>query len=92
MKIGIDVSMVDNKRAGIGSYANSLVIAFAQIDNENQYFLFTHNKLLLDGLVLPANFEVVEVLGSGNLKWMVNCMSKIWSLKLDQFLSPSNLN
>jgi len=91
MRIGIDVSMIDESKAGIGYYAYSLIDALAQIDTVNQYYLFTFNKLNLSDLKLSPNFEVIEVEGKGNLKWMLACLPKIRSLKLDQFLSPSNL-
>lgn len=90
MKIGIDVSMINETKAGIGYYAFSLVHALGQIDNENNYYLFTFDKSLLDNLVLPPNFEIAEIKGTGNLKWMINCLSSIRELKLDHFLSPSN--
>lgn len=91
MRIGIDVSMIDDNKAGIGYYAYSLVLALSQIDNNNQYYLFTFNKSLLQDLQLPNNFNIIEVSGKGNLKWMVKCLPIIRKLKLDQFFSPSNL-
>lgn len=91
MRIGIDVSMIDNNKAGIGYYAYSLVQSLSQIDKSNQYFLFVFNKELIKDLSLPSNFEIIEVKGTGNLKWMLKCLPKIHGLKLDQFLSPSNL-
>lgn len=91
MKIGIDVSMIDENKAGIGYYAYSLVLALSQTDINNQYYLFTFNKTLLKDLQLPNNFSIIEVNGKGNLKWMFKCLPIIRKLKLDQFFSPSNL-
>lgn len=91
MRIGIDVSMIDKNKAGIGYYAFSLVKALNTIDSVNEYFLFTYNKELLNELQLSSNFKIIEVPGSGNLKWMVKCLSSIKELNLNHFLSPSNL-
>lgn len=91
MRIGIDVSMIDKNKAGIGYYAFSLVKALNTIDSVNEYFLFTYDKELLNELQLRSNFKIIEVPGSGNLKWMVKCLSSIKELNLNHFLSPSNL-
>jgi len=91
MRIGIDVSMIDANKAGIGYYAYSLLQALTELDTENEYFLLTYNKELINDIKLPSNFSVIEVLGTGNLKWMIKCIPIVNKLHLDQFLSPSNL-
>lgn len=91
MRIGIDASMVDSNKAGIGYYAYSLIEALSTIDKKNEYYLFTYNRNLLEDLKLSDNFRVIEIAGTGNLKWMLKCLPSIWKLKLDKFLSPSNL-
>lgn len=91
MKIGIDASMIDSNKAGIGYYAFSLIEALALIDLQNQYYIFTLNKDLLKEIKLPNNFKIIEIQGKGNLYWMFKCLPVIWNLNLDHFLSPSNL-
>jgi len=91
MRIGIDVSMIDTNKAGIGYYAYSLLKALSELDKQNSYFLLTYDKNLLSDIKFSSNFEIIEIPGTGNLKWMISCLLTIRSLKLDQFLSPSNL-
>jgi glycosyltransferase involved in cell wall biosynthesis len=92
MRIGIDVSMIDTTKAGIGSYANSIVVALSSIDKSNEYYLFTHNRALLSNVQLSQNFNIIEVQStSGNLMWMLKSLPTIQKLKLDRFFSPSNL-
>ncbi|MBE0573946.1 glycosyltransferase family 4 protein [Candidatus Dojkabacteria bacterium] len=92
MRIGIDVSMIDVNKAGIGYYAHSLIKALAEVDGKNEYFLITHDGNLLKGLRLPENFSIIQIKApSGNLKWMLRCLRPIRELELDYFISPSNL-
>jgi len=63
MKIAINCRSFLNKNyTGIGRYAHSLVNSLAEIDQENQYFLYAKKKLFDTKRVLPKfdneNFAV----------------------------------
>lgn len=56
MKIGIDCRLWSE--AGVGRYIRNLVKNLAEIDRENQYFLFLLKKNLKQNL--PDNFHLIE--------------------------------
>lgn len=91
MKIGIDISMVTSSKAGIGYYAYSLVHGLSEVDKINTYFLFASDNTDLSMFNLSSNFKVVKINGKGNLLWMLKSLPKVLNLKLDNFISPSNL-
>ncbi len=45
MNIGIDIKSAIGKKAGIGYYTEGIVKALSKIDEENEYSLFTTEKI-----------------------------------------------
>lgn len=97
MKIGINARFLPQPYTGIGKYSYNLLSALAQLDEENQYFLFTHK--LVD-FPLPENFKQIRVpekdYKSPSLRkahWEYNLIPKEmkkWEIDLAHFLYPSN--
>lgn len=92
MKIGIDINSAIGKKAGIGYYTESLVKALSKIDQQNEYFLYTPEKVNWE---LGDNFHQI-VLSKDSL------FNKLfWFLRLfidtqisnvvDVFLTPNSL-
>jgi len=46
MKIGIDIRSTLKKSTGIGKYTLNLINALAEVDSQNNYFLYSRKKLL----------------------------------------------
>lgn len=42
MKIGFDISQTDNRKAGCGYFADSLIKSLAGLDRQNEYILYPH--------------------------------------------------
>ncbi len=58
MRIGIDASRANkNIKTGVEWYSYYLLKGLAQIDQDNQYFLYTRTPLQADLKELPANFQ-----------------------------------
>jgi glycosyltransferase involved in cell wall biosynthesis len=90
--IGIDVSMVDSNKAGIGYLTYSIVESLARLDKDNSYLLYTHNVNNLVDLTLPRNFKIVEIKqAKANLKWILRVHLDFNNRKIDRFISTSNL-
>jgi len=97
MKIGINARFLPQPYTGIGKYSYNLLSALAQLDEENEYFLFTHQ--LVD-FPLPENFKQIRVpekdYASASLRkahWEYNLIPKEmkkWGIDLAHFLYPSN--
>lgn len=60
MRIGIKISPLTVLRAGIPNYILNLLQAFAGLDDDNEYFLYTNRPLPFD-LDLPERFRTVLV-------------------------------
>ncbi|MFC1511043.1 glycosyltransferase family 4 protein [Candidatus Margulisiibacteriota bacterium] len=66
MRIGIDISLATKDKAGIGSYADNLAGALAELDKANQYFLYSHsashlNRHLWFQSLLPLSLQKDEI-------------------------------
>ncbi|MBN2306792.1 glycosyltransferase family 4 protein [Candidatus Peregrinibacteria bacterium] len=97
MKIGINARFLPQPYTGIGKYSYNLLSALAQLDEKNEYFLFTPQ--LVD-FPLPDNFKQIRVpekdYRSPSLRkahWehtLIPKEIKKWSIDLAHFLYPSN--
>lgn len=58
MKIGLNARFLASPYTGIGQYTHHLIHALAELDDKNEYFLFTPK--LVD-LVLPDHFHQIRV-------------------------------
>jgi glycosyltransferase involved in cell wall biosynthesis len=99
MKIGINARFLSMPYTGIGQYTHNLLGALAEIDEGNEYFLFTHEVVELS---LPDNFHQIRVpeknMRSASFRkahWehvlLPNELRK-WKVDLAHFLYPSNPN
>ena len=99
MKIGINARFLPQPYTGIGKYSYNLLLALAELDTVNNYFLFTPQ--LVD-FPLPENFKQVRVpeksYQSASLRkanWEQSLLPKEmekWGIDLAHFLYPSNPN
>lgn len=97
MKIGINARFLPQPHTGIGKYSYNLLSALSQLDEVNQYFLFTPQ--LID-FPLPENFRQIRVpeknLASASLRkahWeyiLIPQEMKKWGVDMAHFLYPSN--
>jgi len=97
MKIGINARFLPQPFTGIGKYSYNLLSALSQLDEVNEYFLFTHQ---LADFPLPENFKQIRVpekdYSSPSLRkahWEYNLIPKEmkkWEIDLAHFLYPSN--
>lgn len=90
MKIGIDLSMVDEKKAGIGYYIFELTKELLKIDQENEYHLFTNDPEVLKDLV-KSNSKIVQINGTVNFLWFLKLSIKLRTSKINIAISSSNL-
>ena len=58
MKIGIDARPLKKQRAGIGTYVYNIVKYLNDIDNGNEYYLFSNKEVVLD-FELGNNWHIV---------------------------------
>lgn len=58
-KIGIDATAIPESRVGAGVYTFNLVKGLADIDKENEYFIFSKRSTILDWGINQANFRFV---------------------------------
>ncbi|MDQ6984704.1 MAG: glycosyltransferase family 1 protein [Candidatus Dojkabacteria bacterium] len=91
MKIGIDLSMVDENKAGIGYYASESTRQLILLDKESIFYLYTYNKNLVSSFSQLNNVKVVEIKSNRpNLKWIIKTYIDFKKKKIDYFISPSN--
>lgn len=82
MKIGIDIRLIGKKQTGSEAVFFNLVKNLAQIDHENEYFLFTdrdpekHKDLKneIEKLKLQNNFEIIFINSPNRFWW------NLWAL------------
>ncbi len=93
LKIAIDLSMVDNRSAGIGQYASSITESLLRNDKKNTFTIFTNNidnlKTFKEFVGESKNFEIREIKGRGVL-WILKVSKLLKSENYDFLLSPSN--
>lgn len=63
MRIGFDVSALVKEAAGIGQCIINIIQNIMEIDRENEYFLFTYDKIKLP-FSLKENWSIVDYGGS----------------------------
>ena len=89
MKIGIDLSPVENNPAGIGQYTISLISRLVELDGEDEFITYTTQPLFL-----PRTNNVVirfpGFLPFKGIRWMLKVAHHAKSQKVDLFISPSN--
>ncbi len=95
MKIAIDLSMVNPKKAGIGHYAYELCKSLVINDPDNFYLLITHNSNDLEELASDIksvkNFEIIEITSSvPNFSWLWRVSKYVKQNNIDLIISPSN--
>ncbi|MHA1291718.1 MAG: glycosyltransferase family 4 protein [Promethearchaeota archaeon] len=96
MNIGIDVRLLEKKMTGIGRFLNGILKFIPKLDSENEYFLFSLNKL---ENYKKKDFNVIAT-GNNNL-FPSKVYSPIWinfvlprylkKYNIDLFFSPSGL-
>ena len=93
MKIGIDIRSAIGQKSGVGYYTKSLVEALASIDDGNQYFLYTSERV---DWGLGSNFHQIVRSDTGFVKkwnWMFSLIIECFLLgKVDVFFSPHSLS
>ena len=90
-RIGIDVSLLKIKLAGMGIYVKELIELFAQIDHENEYFLFTNADLQCN-LKLTSNFKIIKWTIKPHIVWLqlgIPLMMKIYKIQI--FWQPDHI-
>lgn len=65
MRIGFDVSALVKEAAGIGQCIINIIKNIMEIDRENEYFLFTYDKIRLP-FFLKDNWSIVDYGGAGH--------------------------
>ncbi len=92
MKIGIDIRSAIGNKSGIGYYTMSLVTHMSKIDNMNQYFLYTSEKVDWD---LGENFTQIVRSEKGlinKILWIARLFLECFiGNKIDVFFSPNSL-
>lgn len=89
-KIAIDLSMVDEKKAGIAYYAYSLAQSLTTTLPETTLYLFTNKKECIKDLK-AKNVEIVEIKSSSiNIVWHIKALIQMSLMKVDKIISPSN--
>lgn len=87
--IGIDLSMVDESKAGIGYYAYSLAQSLITNYPQNDYFLYTNEAKKLNDFEFP-NTKIIQFKGKINIIWHLRVLRDISKRNLNFFVSPSN--
>lgn len=59
MRIGIDVRALTLKKAGIGTYVYEIIKQLNNLDNKNEYYLYSNKKIFID-FKLNNNFKICE--------------------------------
>ena len=89
MKIAIDVRVLAEKRTGKASHLLYLLHGLSQIDQENQYILYT-KKNLPKNITLPQNSTIKKIPGSG-IMWHIRCWRDATTKeKVDTFLATTS--
>lgn len=97
MKIGLNARFLIHPYTGIGQYTRQLLEALAKLDHQNEYFLFSSEKV---ELALPDSFHFIRVpekdyssLSLRKAHWehtLVPQELKKWKVDVAHFLYPSN--
>lgn len=87
LRIAIDIRGISGERTGKEWYTWSLISALGEIDQNNEYFLFTRHPI--KGIVLPNNFHIIEK-KIPLLLWHPYFMFQIWKYKADILLATAS--
>lgn len=91
MKIGIDISTINNSKTGIEYFVYSITKQLIQNDKENEFFLYTNDLQKGDHFKNYPNARIIEIRAKrGNFIWMFK-VAKRAKREVDLFLSPANL-
>ncbi len=88
MKIGIDTREISGQKAGKGHYAKQLILHLAEIDKENQYFLYSDSDFDIDEL--PFNFKKLIISAPSYLWHFFVFLNLLFSNKVDVYLAPTS--
>lgn len=91
MNIGIDARGLLKKKAGIGIYIEQLIKNLNDIDDNNNYILYSTKEIILN-FKLRENFVIKQNLNKNGSFWMYYCLPKILKKdKIDVFLGTQTL-
>ena len=99
MRIGFDVSALVKEAAGIGQCIINIIQNIMEIDRENEYFLFTYDKIKLP-FSLKENWRIVDYGGAKHqqIRFFTALPQILKKMKIDVFfgtrhyLPPFNAN
>ncbi len=60
MKIAFDATVLHGRKSGVGYYCEELLKGLLSIDHHDEYFVFSHRPLKLDGFSATGNLQVSE--------------------------------
>jgi glycosyltransferase involved in cell wall biosynthesis len=88
MKIGIDISPIEDSPAGIGQYTANLLEALLDIDKTNEYVLYSTRPYETEKINIVIKRS--KVLPFKGISWMIKVANHAKKSKIDLFISPSN--
>lgn len=90
-KIAIDISTVSPNMAGIGHYAYGIAKGLLELNDGNDYILFTNDKSKLSGVNLPDE-KIREIKHpTGGFGWMWRVSKILKDENFDWLISPAHL-
>ncbi len=93
MKIGIDLSCINESMAGIAYYTFELARKIQQIDTHNSYVGYTYSYKQAELFKDFFNMEIkVMEARRPNFKWIVKVSSDLKKNKIDLFISTANFS
>lgn len=87
MRIGIDVSALVKEASGIGQAIINIIKIIMDKDKENEYFLFTYDKINLP-FPLAANWQIVDYGGAKHqqIRYFTGLPQILKKMKIEVFL------
>lgn len=90
MRIGIDISLLSINLSGVGIYIREMLKFFAEMDNENEYFLYS-NRPIKNEYVFPKNSMIRVEEKKPHLLWQIVCLPGLMKKdKLDIYWEPNH--
>lgn len=91
MRIGLDASTLVKEATGIGQWITHVIYNLMQIDEENEYFLFTHDEIKIPYELKP-NWEIVYYGGKKKrmYRYLTHVPKLIRKYKLDVFVGTKH--
>lgn len=91
MNIGIDISLLKIKLAGMGIYVKDMIEYFSELDVKNNYFLFTNADVICD-LKMGKNFQIIKTNLKPHILWLkIQIPLLIKKYKIDVFWQPDHI-